>query len=92
MAGAPPRLSGGARLRLGSSARRALLTVHIVAGVGLHGHVAAVMAVNVRAATTGDPALAAASYELLAMFTVLYGIPLSLATLATGIPAGLGTK
>jgi len=77
-----------ARITLRPAARRALLTVHIIAGVGLLGDVAAVLAVNLRAATTGDAALAAASYELLTMFTVLFGIPLSLVSLATGILLG----
>jgi uncharacterized membrane protein len=80
-----------ARLTLRPAARRALLTVHIVAGVGLLGDVAAVLAVNIRAASTGDATLAAASYELLAMFTVLFGIPLSLLSLATGILLGLSS-
>jgi hypothetical protein len=64
----------------------------IVAGVGLLGDVAAVLAINVRAATTADPALAAASYDLLAMFTTLFGIPLSLLCLVTGVLLGRGTK
>lgn len=92
-AGAPqPRLPGGARIHLRPAVRRALLTAHIVAGVGLLGDVAAVLAVNVRAATTDDPALAAASYELLTMFTVLFGIPLSFIALVSGILLGLGSK
>jgi len=77
---------------LSSPVRRAVLTAHIIASVGLLGDCAAVVAVNVRAATTGDPQLAAASYELLEMFSVLFGIPLSLATLATGVVLGLGGK
>ncbi|MGH2946145.1 MAG: DUF2269 family protein [Solirubrobacteraceae bacterium] len=81
----------GARLGLRPNVRRALLTVHIIAGVGLLGDVAAVLAVNIRAAATGDAALAAASYELLAMFTVLFGIPLSLLSLATGILLGFSS-
>jgi hypothetical protein len=92
---APPQPSPGAparvRLKLRPAARRALLTVHIIAGVGLLGDVGAVLAVNIRAAATDDPALAAASYELLAMFTVMFGIPLSLISLATGILLGLAT-
>lgn len=88
---ATPAVSKGAGLRLRPAARRALLTIHIIAGVGLLGDVAAVLAVNVRAATTADPALAAASYELLAMFTVLFGIPLSFVALVTGILLGLGS-
>jgi uncharacterized membrane protein len=78
--------------RLSGSTRRALLTAHIIASVGLLGDVAAVLAINVKAATTGDPTLAAASYELLALFTVLFGIPLSFVSLATGLTLGLGSK
>ena len=66
-----------ARIALRPGTRRAVLTAHIIAGVGLLGDVGAVLAVNLRAASTGDAALASASYELLGMFTVLFGIPLS---------------
>jgi hypothetical protein len=89
---AKPRALGGPRIKLTPAVRRAVLTVHIIAGVGLLGDIAAVLAINVRAATTGDPALAAASYDLLAMFTVLFGIPLSFGALMTGILLGLGSK
>ena len=65
-------------LRIGARSRRAVLTLHIVAGVGLLGDVAVILAINVRAATTEDQQLAAAAYELLTMFPVLFGIPLSL--------------
>ena len=88
---AAPQAPRAARLSLRPAARRTLLTVHIIAGVGLLGDVAAVLAVNVRAATTGDPALAAASYELLTMFTVLFGIPLSFIALVSGILLGLAS-
>jgi uncharacterized membrane protein len=74
------------------SVRRAVLTVHIIAAVGLLGDCAGVLAINVRAATTGDPGLAAASYELLDMFGFVFGIPLSMTALATGLALGLGTK
>jgi len=69
-----------------------VLTLHIVAGVGLLGDVAAILAINVRAATTSDPQLTAAAYELLTMFPVLFGIPLSMTSLATGLVLGLGSK
>ena len=72
--------------------RRTVLTVHIAASVGLLGDVAAVLAVNVRAATAEDPAFAAAAYDLLEMFSLLFGIPLSLVALASGILLGLGSK
>ena len=69
-----------------------MLTLHIVAGVGLLGDVAVILAINVRAATTEDQQLAAAAYELLTLFPVLFGIPLSLTSLATGLVLGLGSK
>ena len=51
-----PAPTPAVRLRLRPAARRAVLTAHIVAGgVGLLGSVAGVLALNVRAATTGDP-------------------------------------
>jgi hypothetical protein len=80
------------RIKLRPNVRRALLTWHIIAGVGLLGDVGAVLAVNLRAATTADANLAAASYELLTMFTVLFGIPLSLLALGSGVLLGLGSK
>jgi hypothetical protein len=80
------------RRLLSPTARRALLTAHIVASVGLLGDTAAVLAINIRAATTDDPAFAAASYELLGMFALVFGIPLSFASLGSGIALGLGTK
>ena len=79
-------------MRLRPTARRWVLTAHVVSGVGLLGSVAGVLAINVRAATTGDADLAAASYDLLAMFTVLFGIPLSLTALASGVLLGLASK
>jgi hypothetical protein len=81
-----------ARRTLSPRVRRAVLTAHIVASVGLLGDVAAVLAVNVRAATSADPAFANTSYELLQMFSLLFGIPLSFAALITGLTLGLGSK
>ena len=82
----------GARRTLSPRVRRAVLTAHIVASVGLLGDVAAVLAVNVRAATSPDAGFASASYELLQMFSVVFGIPLSFTALITGITLGLGSK
>jgi hypothetical protein len=79
------------RVRIGLRARRALLTCHIVAGVGLLGSVAGVLAINIRAAATTDAALAASSYELLAMLTLAFGIPLSFTSLISGVLLGLAT-
>jgi uncharacterized membrane protein len=81
-----------ARWTLSRTLRRAVLTTHIVASVGLLGDTAAVLAVNLRAATTDDPALAAASYDLLSMFSTVFGIPLSFIALLTGVVLGLSSK
>jgi Predicted integral membrane protein (DUF2269) len=72
--------------------RRALLTTHIVASVGLLGDVSAFLVVAIQAASTGDPAFAATSYDLLATFSAVFGIPLSIVALATGVTLGRGTK
>jgi hypothetical protein len=72
--------------------RRTVLTIHIVASVGLLGDVAAVLAVNLRAAATSDAAFAATSYELLSMFSLVFGIPLSFIALISGIVLGLSSK
>jgi Predicted integral membrane protein (DUF2269) len=80
------------RVTLSPLTRRAVLTAHIIASVGLLGDVAAVLAVNVRAATTTDPGFASASYELLEMFSLVFGIPLSFAALISGLILGLGSK
>jgi hypothetical protein len=82
---APPR-------RLPPKLRRAALTVHIAASVGLLGDCAVIVATTVRAATTDDPQLAASGYELLSMFSLLFGIPLSFTSLATGLTLGIGSK
>jgi uncharacterized membrane protein len=87
-----PTVTRTAPRRLSPAVRRAVLTVHIIASVGLLGDCAAVVAVNVRAATTADPGLAASAYELLTMFGTLFGIPLSLTSLTTGLALGLGSK
>jgi hypothetical protein len=78
--------------RLSPSLRRAVLTAHIIASVALLGDCAALLAMSVRAATTSDPALAASSYELMSMFSMVFGIPLSLASLGTGLALGLGSS
>ena len=80
------------RRTLSPSSRRAVLTGHIVASVGLLGEVSGFLVVAITAATTADPATADALYGLLATFSLVFGIPLSLIALGTGIALGLGTK
>ena len=68
------------------------LTLHIMFSVGLLGDSAGYLAVAIRGATTSDPALAAASYQMLQMFAFVFGIPLSFAALITGVLLGIGTR
>src|ERR1700754_1546934 len=75
-------------LNLPRSQRRTILTVHVVASVGLLGACAAIVAINIRAASTGDPAL----YDMLSIFSFVFGIPLSFISLISGIVLGLGSK
>ena len=72
----PPRpraRRGVPALRLSPGARRATLAAHIVLSVGLLGEVSAFLAIAARAAGTRDASLAAAAYDLLAMFQILFG-------------------
>ena len=85
-------ISHSKRTRLSARGRRTLLTAHILLSVGLFGDVAGFLAVAIRAASTDDPAVARASYDILAMFSTFFGIPLSLGALLTGIGLGLGTR
>ena len=89
---APAATVAPVRGGLSPRVRKAVLTVHIVASVGLLGDAAGFLAVAIRAATTADAAFADACYRVLQMFGIVFGIPLSVATLATGIALGVGTK
>lgn len=89
---APAKASTTPRRPMSPGVRRSVLTAHIISSVGLLGDCAGFLAVAVRAATTDDPALASSSYELLDMFSIVFGIPLSMITLATGLALGFGTK
>jgi hypothetical protein len=77
---------------LSRTTRRVLLTAHIVVGVGLLGDSAGFLAVALQAATTADPAFADASRETLQMFSLVFGIPLSVLSILPGVALGLGTK
>lgn len=88
----PAPITGTARRALPPRVRKAVLTVHIVVSVGLLGDAAGFLAVAIRAATTADAEFADACYRVLQMFSIVFGIPLSVATLVTGIVLGVGTK
>lgn len=72
--------------------RRALLTAHIIVSVGLLGDSAGFLAVAVRSSTTQNPQFASAGWEVLQMFSFVFGIPLSVAALGTGLILGWGSR
>ncbi len=72
--------------------RQALLTAHIMMSVGLLGDSAGFAAVALRLSTTTDPVARLALLETLNMFSLRFGIPLSVGTLVSGIALGMGTK
>ncbi len=88
----PQTVTPSARGPLAPSLRRAILCLHIVASVGLLGEVSGFLLVAIQAAGTEDPAFAAASYDLLAMFSLVFGIPLSMVALITGVILGRRSK
>jgi len=80
------------RRRLGRRTLLTLLTAHIIVSVGLLGDSAGFLAVAIRRATSDNPAVIEASHELLGMFALVFGIPLSFLALLTGAALGLGTR
>src|SRR5688572_24943311 len=72
--------------------RHAILTAHIIISVGLLGDSAGFLAVAIRAARTDDPARLAELMDVLNMFSIVFGIPLSVGAILTGIALGLGTR
>jgi hypothetical protein len=90
--GPRPERGGGARWRLSLKARQALLTGHIIVTVGLLGDSAGFLAVAIRAARSDDPASKIELAETLNMFSLVFGIPLSVLAILTGVGLGLGTR
>jgi hypothetical protein len=72
-------------------ARNALLTAHIVFSVGLLGDSAGFLAVAIRRAGE-DGAARETTNDLLNMFALVFGIPLSFLALLTGLLLGVGTR
>ncbi len=82
----------GAPRVLPRRARHALVTAHIIMSVGLLGDSAGFLALAVRLASTQDPVARVELLSVLNMFSVFFGIPLSVGTLVSGIALGVGTK
>lgn len=78
--------------RFGRRTRNVVLTIHIVVSVGLLGDSAGFLAVAMRRSVSDDPAMVSAAHDLLGMFALVFGIPLSFLTLTTGLALGLGTR
>ncbi|MGA9597113.1 MAG: hypothetical protein WBV06_13205 [Acidimicrobiia bacterium] len=87
----PPRTDRSA-WRLRRRTRLWVLTTHIVLSVGLLGDAAGFLAVAIRHVTSNDSAFVASTLDLLGMFALYFGIPLSFLALLTGLLLGLGTR
>lgn len=77
--------------RLSRGWRHTILTVHIAASVAILGDSVAFLAIAVRARGQ-SPVDAHASYEILGMLSLAFGIPLSFIALGTGVALGLGSR
>ncbi|MGZ4233209.1 MAG: hypothetical protein ACXVVQ_17505 [Solirubrobacteraceae bacterium] len=64
--------------------------MHIVTSVGLLGDTAAILVLGVVAARTSEPHLAHASYQFMRLLIPMFGIPLTLIALATGLLLAFG--
>jgi len=87
-----PESTSNRRRLLPQRVRLAVLTAHIVISVGLLGDSAGFLAVAIRAARTPDPAAVIEQVRVLNMFSMVFGIPLSIGAIVTGVILGLGTK
>ena len=64
---------------------KSVLTLHIIVSVGLLGDSAGYLAVAAHAARVDDAVAANASYQILQMMALVFGIPLSFTALLTGL-------
>jgi uncharacterized membrane protein len=78
--------------RLSRRARQTLLAIHVVGSVGLLGATASMLVLALSAAGSGDAASAHATYDLMNLQSLVFGIPLSFLSLISGVVIGLGTN
>lgn len=78
--------------RLTPAARKAVLVLHIVSGIGWMGVDIALLVLLITARTTNDAALAISGFNAIGMIVPMAVPPLSLSILVTGIILGLGTR
>jgi hypothetical protein len=76
---------------LSPRARKWTLVVHIIASVALVGDTAAILVLAVVATGTSDPHFAHASYRFMRILIPMFGIPLTLIGLTTGLVLAFGT-
>jgi hypothetical protein len=81
-----------ARPFLSPTARKVILTAHIMMSVGLLGDSAGFLAVAVRAGTAQDTRALTELAGVLNMLSLVFGIPLSFGAILTGLTLGLGTR
>jgi hypothetical protein len=79
-------------VRLGPTARRALLIVHISVSVGWMGAAAAYVALNVPAVAGDDEQTMRAAYLMMPIVADHVLVPLAVATVVTGVALALGTR
>jgi hypothetical protein len=77
--------------RLSARARRAVVMLHIVSGVGLLGATSATLLLAINGAATDERTFADSIYRLMSLNSAVFGIPLSMLSLLTGVLLGLGT-
>jgi hypothetical protein len=81
-----------ARRFLPLRARQALLTAHLAMSVGLLGDSAGFLAVAIRLSGSTDPIARLELVNTLNMFSLVFGIPLSVGAIVSGVALGLGTR
>jgi hypothetical protein len=77
--------------RLGRSARRAALVVHVVSAAGWLGLTLGLLALGITAATTGSAATGEASVRAMKLFADWLLLPVAFLTLLSGLLLSLGT-
>jgi hypothetical protein len=78
--------------RLTPAVRKAVMVLHVVAGIGWMGVDIALLVLLITARTTNDAALVVSGFNAIGMIVPIAVPPLSLGILLTGIILGLGTR
>jgi hypothetical protein len=78
--------------RLTPAARKALLVLHAICGIGWMGVDIALLVLLITARTTNDAALVVSGFNAIRMIVPIAVPPLSLGILVTGLILGLGTR